>query len=653
MRKTSWSLRRPPPHENPHSNTVNWLIQRKVKVASLELHEHCGDDELSSYLQRFGEHIRHIISNEDCNRSYAERDAPSQNSLIAKYCHSLTAYRTYTSNSYDGSILRIINNNSRLETLSFDGDLSGKNYPVYHPLSALPHLRQLKWVVRYGFGDSLLALANAAPNLQQLSICCNPYKCTEIAGKLVLDVARACSNLRTFYCNELHIGDNDSFLRSFLAICNNINNLDLNRHYELTDYILIEALSELTTLHCLNLQGCSRLTDRTLEFLPQRFASSLRVLYLDQSAYPEFVFYDEEDAEGNPVVHEAVTGGYTAAGIASLRAQCNQLHTYHYAIEAGTATVPQNFDVYQNATIVHVRSNCDDVVSAIVKHCQQMEILAFTSARMSGERVWLSVDQLMTIAAKCPQLRMVVNEPCMFSSDENEVDYDWVDALSVIKLDFALDRDESLHLTVADILQTGHFHLKKVKRIRNWTDWTNPSPPTNVNTKVLNWLILRQVKVLDLALHELSCKAVLGTYLAKFGEHVRHIYPCEDCERFGETYQSQNALIAKHCHNQIGYTVCSYGTCTNHIISVLANNVHLQDLYIYGGLRDRNNLAKDCGFTLPNLTQLKWGDKYGLDYDLVALVEAAPNLQKVAIFSERSSTLDGEVALDLARACSQ
>ena len=230
---------------------------------------------------------------------------------------------------------------------------------------------------------------------------------------------------------------------------------------------------------------------------------------------------------------------------------------------------------------------------------------------------------------------------------------DWVDALSVIKLDFALTRYESLHLTVVEMLKTGHFYLKKVKRIRNWTDWRNPSPPTNLNTKVLNWLILRQVKVLDLELHELSCKAVLGTYLAKFGEHVRHIFPCEDCERFGENYQSQNALIAKHCHNLIRYTVCSYGSCTDHILSVLANNVHLQDLYIYGGLRDRNSLTRDCEFTLTNLTQLKWGDKYGLDYDLVALLEATPNLQKLAIFSERSCTLDGEVALDLARTCCQ
>ena len=303
-------------------------------------------------------------------------------------------------------------------------------------MSDLPHLKQLEWVIKYGFNYALRNLVKAAPNLQQLSIRCNPYKCTEIAGKLVIDVARACSKLRTFCCNELHIGDNDSFLRPFLAICNKINNLDLNRHYDLTDDVLIEALSELTNLQCLNLQGCSGLTDRT---------SSLRVLYLDQSAYPEFVYYDEQDAEGNPVVHEAVTGGYTAAGIASLRAQCSQLHTYHYAIEAGTATVPQNFDVYQNATIVHVRSNCDDVVSAIVAHCHQMEILAFTLARMSGERVWLSVDQLMTIATNCSQLRMVVNEPSTFGRDENEVDYSAVkkafpklqftEDMSVVKFD--------------------------------------------------------------------------------------------------------------------------------------------------------------------------------------------------------------------------
>ena len=70
----------------------------------------------------------------------------------------------------------------------------------------------------------------------------------------MLEVARACPLLRTFSCRETHIGHEVTFLKQFVNLdCNNIVNLDLRNHFELTDTILIEALSELTSLYCLDL----------------------------------------------------------------------------------------------------------------------------------------------------------------------------------------------------------------------------------------------------------------------------------------------------------------------------------------------------------------------------------------------------------------
>ena len=65
----------------------------------------------------------------------------------------------------------------------------------------------------------------------------------------MLQVARACPLLCTLCCREIHIELEDKFLKKFLTICNSIVNfpsLDLCNHHELTDTVLIEALSELT-----------------------------------------------------------------------------------------------------------------------------------------------------------------------------------------------------------------------------------------------------------------------------------------------------------------------------------------------------------------------------------------------------------------------
>eukprot|EP01032_Pedospumella_encystans_P012202 gene12202-14134_t len=290
-------------------------------------------------------------------------------------------------------------------------------------MHTLPKLKQLKWIIPYEFNGSLLALAKAAPNLQQLSISRNPFRIVVSNGDTFINVARACLQLRTFSCKELHLGPKDTFLKPFLTICNKIVNLDLHLHYELTDTVLIDALSELKCIYSLNLQGCSRLTDRTLEFLSQRFASSLRVLYLDHSAYPEFVYYDEEDADGNPVAHETMTGGYTAAGIASLRAKCGNLHTFEYTIEAGSIAKAQHVEAFKSATIVQVYAPWKEVSPSILEHCDQMHTLVMTYDRYNRVSRLLSAEQLMTVAARFPKLRKVAREGMGMEEEEDKVDY--------------------------------------------------------------------------------------------------------------------------------------------------------------------------------------------------------------------------------------
>lgn len=52
-----------------------------------------------------------------------------------------------------------------------------------------------------------------------------------------------------------------------------------------------------------------------------------------------------------------------------------------------------------------------------------MQILAMSYDEYSNMRVWLSVDQLMTLAAHAPQLRNVVSEKKKYPGFKEEVDY--------------------------------------------------------------------------------------------------------------------------------------------------------------------------------------------------------------------------------------
>lgn len=172
-----------PPSEHPFTHILYWCILREVKLSCIEVHDLCCHDALEKHLQKFGENVRHIYS-------HIFHGARTQNLLVEKYCRYLTAYVIDTDREYDGLILRILNNNTRLEKLHIIGPLVGANNPSGNFVT-LPKLKQLKWIISYEFGTSLVALAKAAPNLQQLSISLNLFRIMDSNGDLFVDVARA------------------------------------------------------------------------------------------------------------------------------------------------------------------------------------------------------------------------------------------------------------------------------------------------------------------------------------------------------------------------------------------------------------------------------------------------------------------------------
>eukprot|EP01032_Pedospumella_encystans_P012154 gene12154-14083_t len=417
-----------PPSEHPFTRILYWCIQREVKLTCIEVHDLCCHLALEKHLQKFGEHVRHI-------NSHIFYGARTQNLLVEKYCRNLIAYVIDTDREFGGSILRILNNNTRLEKLHIIGSLDGANNPSGNFVT-LPQLKQLKWIIPYEFGASLVALAKAAPNLQHLSISRNPFRIVVSNGDTFINVDRACLQLRTFSCKELHLGPKDTFLKPFLAICNKIVNLDLHLHYDLTDTILIGALGAINALHSLNLQGCCQLTDHTLEFLVQKFASTLKVLYLDHSVYP--YDYSVIDAEGNLVARAEVKGGYTAKGVESLRAQCTHLRTFEYTIEAGSTSKAQHVEAFKSATIVQVYAPWKEVSHSIIEHCDQMHTLVMTYDRYNRVSRLLTAEQLMIVVARYPKLRAVVRDTMRIEGNDNEVDYSAV-RKAFPKLHFAED----------------------------------------------------------------------------------------------------------------------------------------------------------------------------------------------------------------------
>ena len=333
--------------------------------------------------------------------------APNHIPSFEKYCHNLTTFVAFGSHARNGC-LRLLGANSNLELLHLEGGcwtMPKSSNPVI-----LHKLRQLRWSTTYGFGSALVSVANAAPNLVQLALSTNSKLYCTHTGPNIMEVAHACPNLCTFSCKQLPIGPRDSFLKRFLVTCNAIVILDVSMHAELTDTVLIGALEVLVGLKCLNLIGCCLLTDHTLDFLAQHYASTLQILYLGhQSIHIQ--------------PHQEI---YTAAGIARLRALCTHLHTFHYFVEVDAWQQQQMslVEACQRATIVDLKDEqMLPLQIMVLQHCHQMQIMAVTLCHYNNDLIRLTVEQLMEIAERCPELRRVVLEQSEFGVREDDVDY--------------------------------------------------------------------------------------------------------------------------------------------------------------------------------------------------------------------------------------
>ena len=364
---------------------LNWLLVRNVKALSLEVLADCAEDCLGNFLQRFGQYVRRACLH-----------APNHIPSLEKYCRNLTAFVAYGSHAQNGC-LRILSTNSNLEQLHLEGEcwqMPESSYPMI-----LRKLRQLRWSTTYGFGSALVSVAKAAPNLVQLALSTNSNLYCTHTGPIIIEMAHACPNLRTFSCKQLPIGPRDNSLKRFFVTCSAIVNLDVSMHAELSDAVLIDALEVLVDLKCLNLIGCCLLTDRTLEFLAHHYASTLQILYLG---------------------HQDT---YTAPRIARLRAQCTHLHTFHYFVEVDAWQQQQMslVEACQRATIVDLKD--EQMLPLVLQHCHQMQIMAVTFSHYNNDLVRLTVEQLMEVVERCPQLRRVVFEQSVFGVREDDVDY--------------------------------------------------------------------------------------------------------------------------------------------------------------------------------------------------------------------------------------
>ena len=278
----------------------------------------------------------------------------------------------------DENFVRVLSSNPGLQELTIDGAayLAFSN-ASYSTQVKLPSLRQLVLWTKYGFDDVLTVFARAAPNLEKLKIACN--KCSALPRGLIVEVGRQCPKLRSFSSRELDLGPNDVDLTPFLQKCPNVVNLDLQWHDQLTDEMLIEAFSCLKELRATNFRFCAKLTDRTLSYFGERFASTLQVLHLGEN------------------------DGMTHGAIEKLKSKCTQLHTCHYMYRCKGE--PLDPDKLKKTTIFKVVDLSIDVdVPALIEQTQQLQVLDLSESE--GEI--LTAEELLDIAHGCPNLHTVV-----------------------------------------------------------------------------------------------------------------------------------------------------------------------------------------------------------------------------------------------------
>eukprot|EP01032_Pedospumella_encystans_P011690 gene11690-13578_t len=394
----------PDPH-NPTADTkrLRWLLARNVKVRQIEFAYDCQIRAVSDYLEIFGEHVqrvKHYTPFADFRNRRDQmssmlfgllgvghqtwpggadfgQDNESQGKTIAAHCTKLTTYHCYMLGMSDEGFVRVLSSNHGLQQLTVEGNYLGPGNATSVAQVRLPGLRQLTFMTKYGFDEVLTAFARAAPNLEKLQIVCNPDKCAELPRGLIAEVGRQCPKLRSFSSRELDLGPNDVDLTPFLQTCPNLVNLDLQSHLKLTDDTLIAAFSCLKELHAVNLSFCSKLTDRSLTFLAERFASTLQVLLLSGCK------------------------NMTPSAIDALRSKCTQLHSCHSVYNCESIDVDQ----FKMTTIWQVIDlTIDTDVHALLEYAQQLQVLDLSESE--GEI--LIAEELLDIARGCPNLHTVV-----------------------------------------------------------------------------------------------------------------------------------------------------------------------------------------------------------------------------------------------------
>lgn len=109
----------------------------------------------------------------------------------------------------------------------------------------------------------------------------------------------------------------------------------------------------------------------------------------------------------------------------------------------------------------------------------------------------------------------------MFSCIIHYILSDWVEVVSVIRLDFALAGSRNLHLQLLDVLKSYSFYINEVKQSQYVL-------PSHAHSRILCWLAKRDIKVRAFELHEKCGTKELELYLQKFGRHVQHVCPSND-----------------------------------------------------------------------------------------------------------------------------
>lgn len=193
----------------------------------------------------------------------------------------------------------------------------------------------------------------------------------------------------------------------------------------------------------------------------------------------------------------------------------------------------------------------------------------------------------------------------------------WVEVISVIRLDFACTGDTVSHPLLLDILKSKEFFIKEVKRLEPNLRRMAPPSPAHKSSRMLDWFLARQVKIIEFEMHEQCSVDVTRRYLQSFGEHVRRVYPRVD-DHF--------SLVEQYCSSVTGYSIYSKRMEICKLVRILNNNPNLETLVLDGDFWDFYQPLKENPIpVLLQLKRLEWYTEHFFDENLTFVAEAASN----------------------------